>query len=77
MKLKLAALVALVISAVQAPVAQAQEVHPSGDAELMTLRYAESYDSLLNSYYLRRNAHRHLRSARELSLEEFLSLIHI
>lgn len=74
MKLKLAALVALVISAVQAPVAQAQEVHPSGDAELMTLRYAESYDSLLNSYYLRRNAHRHLRSARELSLEEFDAL---
>ena len=74
MKLKLAALVALVISAVQAPAAQAQEVHPSGDAELMTLRYAESYDSLLNSYYLRRNAHRHLRSARELSLEEFDAL---
>lgn len=74
MKLKLAALVALVISAVQAPVTQAQEVHPSGDAELMTLRYAESYDSLLNSYYLRRNAHRHLRSARELSLEEFDAL---
>lgn len=74
MKLKLAALVALVISAVQAPVAQAQEVQPSGDAELMTLRYAESYDSLLNSYYLRRNAHRHLRSARELSLEEFDAL---
>lgn len=74
MKMKLAALAAFIISALQIPVSQAQEVAPSGDAELMTLRYAESYDSLLNSYYLRRNAHRNLRSARQLSLEEFDAL---
>ncbi len=74
MKLKIAALTALIISALQINVCQAQDNKPGSDAELMTLRYAESYDSLLNSYYLRRNAHRNLRSARELSLEEFDAL---
>lgn len=41
------------------------------DAELMTKRYADSYDSLLNSYYLRRHAHRSLRSHTEFSAEAF------
>ncbi len=44
------------------------------DAELMTRRYAESYDSLLNTYYLRRHAHRSLRSHTEFSQEAFDAL---
>lgn len=44
------------------------------DAELMTKRYTESYDSLLNSYYLRRHAHRSLRSHTEFSTEAFDAL---
>lgn len=41
------------------------------DAELMTKRYTDSYDSLLNSYYLRRHAHRSLRSHTEFSADAF------
>lgn len=44
------------------------------DAELMTKRYTESYDSLLNTYYLRRHAHRSLRSHTEFSVEAFDAL---
>ncbi len=44
------------------------------DAELMTRRYTESYDSLLNSYYMRRHAHRSLRSHTEFSTEAFDAL---
>lgn len=44
------------------------------DAELMTKRYTESYDSLLNTYYLRRHAHRSLRSHTEFSQEAFDAL---
>lgn len=54
-----------------------QAQHPEGersvqaDAELMTKRYTDSYDSLLNSYYLRRHAHRSLRTHSEFSAEAF------
>ena len=41
------------------------------DVELMTKQYTESYDSLLNTYYMRRFAHSRLTRMRELSLEEF------
>ena len=41
------------------------------DAELMTKRYTDSYDSLLNSYYLRRHTHRSLRSHTEFSADAF------
>lgn len=44
------------------------------DAELMTRRYTESYDSLLNTYYMRRHAHRTLRSHTEFSQEAFDAL---
>lgn len=53
-----------------APRAGAQE----SDAELMTRRYSESYDSLLNSYYMRRFGHNHLRSSSTFSLDEFDAL---
>ena len=46
----------------------------SGEAELMTRQYTESYDSMLNSYYMRRYAHHNLRHQRELSMEEFDAL---
>ena len=46
----------------------------SSDAEIMTRRYTESYDSLLNTYYLRRHAHRNLRSHSEFSVEAFDAL---
>lgn len=38
---------------------------------IMSRRYSDSYDSLLNSYYMRRYAHHHLRSAGSFSAEEF------
>ena len=74
MKFRLPILATLLLMVMQTPAVQAQTQPSAGDAELMTQRYAESYDSLLNSYYLRRHAHRYLRSQRELSLEEFDAL---
>lgn len=41
------------------------------EAELMTKHYADAYDSLLNSYYLRQFAHSHRGGGREFSEEEF------
>lgn len=46
----------------------------SSDAEIMTKRYTDSYDSLLNSFYLRRYSHGRLLHSRELNLEEFDAL---
>lgn len=48
-----------------------QETGSRQEAEAFSARYVESYDSLVNSYYLRRHAHRNLRSTREFSLDEF------
>ena len=42
-----------------------------GEVELMTKRYTDSYDSLMNSFYMRQYRHSRLLSKRELSLEEF------
>lgn len=59
-------------------IVQAQEeevrVSASEGAELMTRRYADAYDSLLNSYYMRRYAHRNLHSTMQFSVEEFDAL---
>ena len=44
------------------------------EAELMTKRYADAYDSLMNSFYLRQFSHHGLSASRELSLEEFDAL---
>ncbi len=41
------------------------------DATTVTSQYSDSYDSLLNSYYLRRYAHHKLHSTGSFSLEEF------
>ena len=50
------------------------EYGAQSDAELMTKRYTDSYDSMLNSYYLRRHKHHSLRSHTEFSLESFDAL---
>ena len=75
------ALKGLLVVAVMLIAAGSVAAQPSGDgqsaradAELMTKRYTESYDSLLNSYYLRRHAHRSLRSHTEFSTEAFDAL---
>lgn len=52
----------------------AQEDVPSGEAELATQRYSDAYDSLLNSYYMRRYTHHKLHSASSFSPEEFDAL---
>ena len=70
MKLRITGVVVLLLATLYVPRAEAQE----SDAELMTHRYCESYDSLLNSYYMRRFAHHHLRSSSTLSLDEFDAL---
>ena len=41
------------------------------DAELSTQRYSEAYDSLMNSFYMRRYGHHRLHSASTFSVEEF------
>ena len=71
MKLRIIVLLALLPLALSAPRAEAQTAPTESDAELMTRRYSESYDSLLNSYYMRRFAHQHLRSASTFSVDEF------
>ena len=77
MKSKIIGLLALTMALVCVPRAVAQTA-PDGlssaaleDAELMTKRYSTSYDSLLNSYYMRRFAHQRLRSVSIFSAEEF------
>ena len=70
MKMRKIAIVLLLSAVFYIPHVEAQE----SDAELMTRRYSESYDSLLNSYYMRRFAHHHLRSSSSFSLDEFDAL---
>ena len=67
-------IVALSVVAILPLQAQEPANQAAADAELMTRRYSESYDSLLNSYYLRRHAHRNLHSSREFSADEFDAL---
>lgn len=56
-----------------APLA-AQPAQQASEVELMTKRYTDAYDSLINSYYLRQLSHNRLLGGRELSLEEFDAL---
>ena len=56
------------------PRVTAQGVVPETDAELATRRYSEAYDSLLNSYYMRRYAHHALHSSTEFSVGAFDAL---
>lgn len=76
MKLNYAAFVALIIMLLPSGTVSSQEgtVKPTGDAELMTRRYAESYDSLLNSYYLRRHVRTRGSAAAGFSVDEFDAL---
>ena len=56
---------------------RAQEAVPrnaEADAEYMAGRYTQSYDSLLNNYYLRRHAHHSLHSSTRFSAEVFDAL---
>ncbi len=52
----------------------AQDNDPDGDAVYFTERFAETYDSLLNSYYLRRNGHQLRRHSQQFSTDEFDAL---
>ena len=74
MKLKLSTL--LLMLALVCPLSEVQAQHAvnQDDAVLSTQRYSVSYDSLLNSYYMRRYAHNHLHSASSFSVEEFDAL---
>lgn len=76
MKLTRCIVLAALLTVVALAPARSQELgrEATADAELMTRRYANSYDSLLNSYYLRRHAHQHLHSSHEFSVEEFDAL---
>ena len=74
MKFKLTALLALLATMLYVPRIEAQPSLRESEAELMTKRYSESYDSLLNSYYMRRYAHHHLKSSSRFSVEEFDAL---
>lgn len=74
MKYRIIILFLLLTAIAQSFTVQAQEVRPQGDAELMTGRYSEAYDSLLNSYYMRRYAHHHLRSSSSFSVDQFDAL---
>ena len=76
MNIRLVAIYLVVSAALLAgcPVVSAQEGSAADGADPVAARFAQSYDSLLNSYYLRRHAHSTLRSAREFSVEEFDAL---
>ena len=74
MKLRLHYIFALLVALVAAAPAGAQGEGVMDDVELMTKRYTDAYDSLLNSYYLRQFSHSRLLSSREFSLDEFDAL---
>lgn len=74
MKVRIIGIVVLLCTLFYVPRVEAQESPAVSDAELMTQRYTASYDSLLDSYYMRRFAHHHLRSASSFSLDEFDAL---
>lgn len=66
----------LLLAAMLLPLPQAagQGVVEETDAELATRRYSEAYDSLLNSYYMRRYAHHGFHTATDFSVEAFDAL---
>lgn len=76
MRRKNTGLILLTLLSMQLPLLKAQTTDSvkaeAATAELMTLRYAASYDSLLNSYYLRR--HHHVEPKSEFNLIEFDSI---
>lgn len=75
MKFAKAILPILFLLAVMQPdTAVAQVDARDSNALYFTERFAETYDSLVNSYYLRRNGHIQRRHVRQFSLEEFDAL---
>ena len=66
----LKSLILLLVAMVALPLC-AQEPTPRQEAENFSSHYVQAYDSLLNSYYLRRHAHHNLRHQREFSIDEF------
>lgn len=71
MKLKLCYFVMLMTALVSTAPVTGQELQQPSEVELMTKHYADAYDSLINSYYLRQFAHSRLLSSRSFSEEEF------
>ncbi len=71
MKLKKALVLLAVAMVWPAMRMEAQEPAARSDAELATQRYAAAYDSLLNSYYMRRYARHTLHHSTEFSVEDF------
>ena len=69
--MKLLKLLILLLVAMAALPLCAQEPTPRQEAESFSSHYVQAYDSLLNSYYLRRHAHHNLRHQREFSIDEF------
>ena len=74
MKLRMIAVLVLLSAMLFVPRAEAQVPVTQEDAELMTGRYSAAYDSLLNSFYMRRYAHHGLHSSTSFSVEEFDAL---
>lgn len=52
----------------------AGSVQAQSEVEMMTKRYTDAYDSLINSFYLRQFSHSRLLSSREFNLDEFDAL---
>ena len=52
----------------------AMSASAQSEVEMMTKRYTDAYDSLINSFYLRQFSHSRLLSSRELDIEEFDAL---
>lgn len=67
-------LITLAIAVCLPVFAHAQENTARQDAELFATRYTAAYDSLMNSYYLRRHAHHSLRHSHQFRIEDFDAL---
>ena len=74
MRKSLTIITLLALMQLAGPRTAAQEKPSAADAELMAGRYVEAYDSLVNSYYLRRHAHHRMHSSQQFSADEFDAL---
>ena len=74
MRKSLTIITLLALMQLAGPRTAAQNKPSAADAELMAGRYVEAYDSLVNSYYLRRHAHHRMHSSQQFSADEFDAL---
>ena len=74
MKLKTCVIIVAAVACLLPAAVSAQTKVDPVEMEMMAKQYADSYDSLLNNYYMRRYAHHRLRHQREYSAEEFDAL---